>query len=135
METSFDIWDDMPKAQKKYLSNYGWNFNKKAYEFAVNGMKKWDGSKLSIVSKETFYDIMSKNGVSVDNDNGYNGTYTYMMSIADYYGRSIDDEKHLCMHVKSIIDDIDNKGGNVFRKWYADCVAKGVVINWEDIFE
>ena len=30
-----DIYDEMPKDMKKYITNYGWHFNKRAYEYAT----------------------------------------------------------------------------------------------------
>lgn len=130
-----DIFDTMTESQKKYLSNYGWNFSKKACLMAIQGMKKENGSMLNIESKEAIYDVFKRNGVEILNDNGYNAVYAYYMSYADYYGISITDEKHLCLHVKCIIDDIDNKGGNVFRKWYCDCIKNGIAIEWSDLIE
>ena len=35
-----DIYDDMPRAMQAYISNYGWNFNKRACEYAVSLMRK-----------------------------------------------------------------------------------------------
>ena len=41
---SLDIYDDMPSSMKRYISNYGWHFNRKAYEYATKFMKRLDAS-------------------------------------------------------------------------------------------
>ena len=38
------IYDDMPKAMKKYLSNFGWRFNKAACKDAVSMMWRYDNN-------------------------------------------------------------------------------------------
>ena len=40
MKEPLDIYDDMPQAMKRYVSHYGWNFNKKACMYAVKRMRK-----------------------------------------------------------------------------------------------
>lgn len=128
-----DIYDTMPNAQRRYLRNYGWNFTRKACKTAVEGMKKKDGSKVQFLEKEAVMELLRKQGVTLEHDNGYNGTYAYHMALADFYGKSLEDDKHLCVHVKCIIDDPDNEGGNMMRKWYADCVNKGIVVDWDEL--
>lgn len=52
------------------------------------------------------------------------------MCKADYLGSSITDEKHLCLYVKDVIDDVDGYDGIVFNRWYADMCRKGVQVDW-----
>ena len=52
---------------------------------------------------------------------------------ADFWKSSIEDEAHLAKMVKDIIDDADNEGGNLFRRWLADADANGFVIDWDEI--
>ena len=33
-----DIYDEMPYSMKKYIANYRWHFNKKAYDYATSKM-------------------------------------------------------------------------------------------------
>lgn len=134
MNAELDIWDDMPEEQKRYLRNYGWNFSKKACKCAVEKMKS-KGRKVDFVEKDRIMETMKKHGIGLDYDNGYNAVYAYHMTFSDCWGESIEDELHLCKHVKCLIDDEDNKGGNLFRKWYSDCVANGIVVNWDDIID
>lgn len=133
------IYDDMPKAMKRYLKHFGWNFNKKAYQYAVSRMYKEDanGKKLKIEpkSKEVVDEILKKHGVELKYDELYNGVYIYHMVLADYMGISIEDERHAALMVKAIIDDPDNKGGNVFAHWYWDRVHNGEGVDFEDFID
>ena len=54
------------------------------------------------------------------------------MAKSDFYGTSIEDDKHLALYVKDVIDDLDGYDGIVFNRWYADTVCQGIPIEWED---
>lgn len=138
MAEPLDIYDNMPKAMKAYLGNYGWNFNKKACEAAVKGMRKINpttGEKEAIqpMTKDRVDELLEKHGIKLEHNKGYNYVYVANQGYADLYKRSVPDEQHLAMYVKDVIDDPDNEGGNVLRKWYADCTKKGIPVEWEDI--
>lgn len=136
-----DIYDDYrPKAMDAYLRFNGWNFSKKAYEYAVKGMFKRNTNtgkreKVEVPSKEKIDEIFKRYNINLEHNKGYNYMYAFAMGYADYYKSSITDEQHLAMYVKDVIDDPDNEGGNVFRKFYADCVAKGEPLEWEDLLD
>lgn len=38
--TPLDIYEDMPVGMKRYINNFGWHFNKKAYDYATKLMTK-----------------------------------------------------------------------------------------------
>lgn len=44
----------------------------------------------------------------------------------------IDDERHLCLYVKDVIDDPDGYDGLVFNRWYADMCRQGIPIDWHE---
>lgn len=131
-QTSFDVYDIMPKEMRAYLSNYGFNFNKKACDFAVSLMKDKNG-KVTPIPKEKFDELMTKYGIQLQNDNGYNGVYALNMAKADYYGSSIQNEQQLALFVKDWIDDPDGSPEKSFRYFYTMCMANGVVIDWAEI--
>ena len=135
MAQSLDIYEEiiMPIEMRSYLRNYGFNFSKNACEFAVGMMRGRNKEKIEFKDKEKVYEILKKYGITLEHDNGYNATYAFHMGTSDYLKSSIPDEQRLAMYVKDVIDDPDNKGGNVFRKFLADCDAKGIVVEWEDI--
>lgn len=135
---SLDVYELMPRAMRSYLANYGWNFSSKACDFAVKHMKRINPATgkqepVDTKTKEQVEEILKKNGVKLDNNKGHNFVFVYNMGLADYMRSSIADEAHLCLYVKDVIDDVDNKGGNVFRKWYVDMIAKGEPVIWEDL--
>lgn len=137
MRQPLDIYDEYPKEMRRYLQSYGWHFNKRACDFAVSLMKKKDpisGKKTQIVpwTKEQVSDMLKRNAIELENDNGYDSTYVANMCKADYFGGSVQDEEHVAMFVKETIDDDDAGDGTTMRRWYATIVANGEVVFWED---
>lgn len=132
-KNGFDSYDTYPYDMLAYLQNYGFNFSKNMYEFAVSKMRNRDGKRMQPYTREQYNSMMSRYGLVPDNDNGYNGLYVMSMATADFLGSSIPDEQHLAMFVKDYIDDADAVDGQVFNRFYADCCRKGIVINWHDM--
>jgi len=54
------------------------------------------------------------------------------MCKADFLGKSIVDEQHLCMYIKDVIDDPDGYTGQPFYRWLADMDRIGITIDWEE---
>lgn len=138
--TPLDMYDVemMPPEMKAYLRNYGYSFSKKACEFAVSFMKKKvrnsdRAESIEPYSKEKVEEMLTRYGVKLENNIGYNFVYIANMSQADYLGESIEDEHHLSKHVKAIIDDVDDNPENIFRLWIAKMDGNGIPIPWEDI--
>lgn len=128
----------MPREMRSYLRNYGYNFNKKACEFAVKRMKRLNpatGKKepIDAMDKEAVEELLKKQGIKIEHNEGHNFVYAANMIKADFWKSSVEDEIHLARMIKDIIDDPDNPGGNLFRKWLADADATGFVIDWEEI--
>lgn len=124
---------------KRYIKHFGWNFNKKAFQYAVGKMYREDANgkrtKIEPKSKEVVDEILKKHGVELKHEELYNGAYTFHMVMADYMGISVDDERHAALMVKAIIEDPDNVGGNVFAHWYWDRVHNGEGIDFEDFLD
>ena len=139
MATPFDFYDiSIPSGMRSYLRAYGYNLNKKACEFAVGKMKRMNpatGKKESVdyMNKDAVEELLKKQGIVIEHNEGYNFVYAANMAKADFWKSSIDDDAHLAKMIKDIIDDADNPGGNLFRKWLADADALGFVIEWDDI--
>lgn len=133
------IYDEMPKAMKRYLSHIGWHFNKAACEDAVSAMYKEDSNgkkvKIPMKTKEQVEEVLKKHGVELKNKNGYDYVYAYHMVVADYLGVSVDDERHLALSVRAIIDDPDKPGGNVFGHWYFDKLMSGDGVDFDDYLD
>lgn len=133
------IYDDMPKPMKRYLSHFGWHFNKAACEDAVSGMFKEDsnGKKTRIPwrTKEQVDEILKKHGVELKHRIGYDYVYAYHSALADNLGVNVDDERHLALTVKATVDDADKPGGNVFGHWYFDRLLSGEGVDFEDYMD
>lgn len=139
MATPLDMFEiDLPSGMRSYLRSYGYNFNRKACEFAVKKMKRLNpatGKKEAIeaLGKEAVEELLQKHNIKLEHNEGHNFVYVANSAKADYWKSSIEDEKHLALYIKDVIDDADNPSGNVFRKWLADCDAKGTLIDWDEI--
>ena len=131
MRPSLDSFDSMPTYMRKYLQNYGWHFNKALYEYAVSLMRK-DNSKVEPIAKEFVDKILRQYNINLDNNVGYDYMFVANMCKADYYGSSIEDEKHFALYIKDTIDDEDAADGTTMRRWYATMVANGVMVDWEE---
>lgn len=133
-----DIYDDMPEAMRVYISNYGWNFSKKACQYAVERMKHVNKStgeeeKVKPWDKDKVQDLLTAYGVKLKNDVLYNSVYVCNMGLADYYQSAVPDDAHLALYVKNTIDDVDGCSELPFRFWLQKCIAMGKPVEWEDI--
>ena len=123
---------------KRYISNYGWHFNKKAYEYAVKYMKRLDNAtniKIKVVpyTKQEVDNILTNHNVYVSNKIMYDYVYVATMCKADYLGSSIKDENHLALYIKDTIDDVDASNETTFRRWLATMIGNGIPIDWDEI--
>ena len=137
-KTSLLSFDKFPPAMENYLQNYGFHFSKKAFEWAASIMKKRNPSngreeEVVPVGKEETSDLLSRYGVSVENNVLYDAAYVATMCKADLYNSSIVDEAHLAKYVKDKLDDPDQRSGYIFVQWYAALMLAGIPISWEDI--
>ena len=133
-----DIYDEMPKDMKKYISNYGWHFNKKAYEYATKRLTKRNSlsnQKENVVpyTKEEVDEILKKYDIHIENKIMYDYVFAASMCKADYLGKSIPNEQHLAMYVQDTVDDYDASDETTFRRWVATMVGNGTPIDWYEI--
>lgn len=120
-------------AFEEYTDQYGYNFNKKLYEWAVSMMEGRNGERMSPMTKEQVSSFLRTNGVTLDRDKGYNAAYVHAMAKADYWGSSISDDAHLALFVKDFLDDPDGTETKAFDHFVVDCRAKGEPIFWEEM--
>lgn len=133
-----DIYDDMPQAMQRYIAQYGWHFNKKAFECAVKMMRKKNAAtgKLEPVepwSKEQVEDMLQRNGVKLDNCIMYDAAYQANWCKADLFKSSVPDEQHVALFLKDTLDDVDGCDELPFRYWLQKCVAMGMPVDFEDL--
>ena len=131
--TDYDVY---PEDMLIYLRNYGPHFNKKMYEFAAKKMTKMvDNKEVNIIpyTKEQVEKLLRDNNVRVVNNVLYDACYVHAMGMADFFGSSITDERHLALYIKDVIDDFDAPDGLVFNRFIADAAFKGIPIDWEEM--
>lgn len=116
-----------------YFEEYGGNFSKKLYEFAVSMMKDRNGGKPTVMTKDQVTDWLKNYGITLKNDIGYNAAYTLAMARSDYFGSSIKDDNHLALYVRDVLEDVDGNPHAVFDHFVVDCRAKGVPIFWSEM--
>lgn len=133
MYKSLDIYDDMPSAMKRYISHFGFHFNKKAFEHAVKDMRTKDGRAIEPYTKEQCEQLLQRYSVQLENNTLYDAAYVINMGKADYYKSSITDDQHLALYVKDVLDDPDGSDELPFRFYLQKCIALGTPIDFEDL--
>lgn len=120
----------MPQDMRAYLSNYGWHFNKHLCEWAISMMRDKNKSKLSIYDREKVESMLKQHGIEIPMEQIYDAMYVLHMARADYMGSSIADEAHLAKFVGDYLNDPDGYEEVALTRFYADCVGKGIGIDW-----
>lgn len=102
--------------------------------FLANSLFK-DGKKTytTPLSKERLYEILNNNGIVLERDKLYDGTYVANMCKAGFYGKSVPNEECLAKFVKDMIDDPDADEGYIFNRFYADTIFMDNPIDWDDM--
>lgn len=129
-------YDEIPEGMKVYLNNYGCHFNKKLCMEAVSRMYTMeDGRKKPILpyTKEQVDRMLESYGIQLKRGKLYDCVYVANMCKADFYGKSVPDERHLALYIKDLLDDPDAEEGFVFNRFYADTMFMNEPIEWEDV--
>ena len=122
-----------PSGFADYMATYGGHFSKKMCMWAVGMMKDDNGEKIQPWTKEQVEAMLTRYGVTLENDKGYDKVYVANMCKADFYGSSIEDEKHALLYVKDLLDDPDGYDELTFNRFMMDCMGKNIPIMWEDM--
>lgn len=121
--------------EEEYAARHGRHFNDKLLAYAAGQMRKRDaetGKERRIVpfSKADVDAMLARNGVKLDNPGGLDYVYVANMAKADFWKSSIDDERHLALYVKDVIDDCDAGEEAVFDRWLA---GAGDDVPWDEL--
>lgn len=130
---NLNYYDIRPAGLDAYLSSHGWHFSKAMCQWAVSKMRDRNGRKIVLRSKEQVDEFLRTRGVELQNDNGYDASYVLHMVYADFFGSSINTDDAIAKYVRDYIDDPDGYEGIAFTRFLADCDAKGIGIDWEDM--
>lgn len=141
----FNIMNDFtfmyPPALMEYIMANGWHFGKKASDFAASLMrKKKAGSKdetepIKPFTKEEVDELLKKHGVTLEHNQLCDYVYVANKAKADYWGSSIEDEKHLALHIKDEIDDVDRAEGLIMKMWYTMVKGNGISVPWYELID
>ena len=119
------------KSFRKYLRLYGPHFNKLLCQFAVSMMETENGS-IQPYTKEEIDSKLKKWNIQLQYNKYEDYVFVANMCKADFLGKSIVDEQHLCIYIKNVIDDPDGYTGQTFYRWLADMDHLGITIDWEE---
>ena len=90
-------------------------------------------AKASIEKEKAELDeLLKTNAIKVE-PKGYDAVYVYAMASADFKGSSLADEAHILKYVGDYLGDVDGYEGIAFTRFYADCIAKGIPVQWDDM--
>ncbi len=135
--TDFTQYDIKPSGMVNYLRYNGPHFSESLCAFAVSKMRKRNSegrmSTLSPWSKPQVDEMIRTSGIEIENDSLYDSVYIANMCKADYYGSSIEDERHVALYIKDMLDDDDGYDGVAFNRFLADCARKGIAIPWDRV--
>lgn len=128
-----DYYDIKPSGMERYLSSYGWHFSKEMCQWAISMMRDRNSNKVQPMTKEQLSELLSKNNVSISENIGCDALYVAAMIKADYWGSSVTSDVQMSKMISDILNDKDGYDGMVFTRFYADTIAKGIPIIWEDM--
>lgn len=120
-----DVYEELPRDMREYLSQYGWHFNEKLAKHAVEHMS---GKHCTM---EQVKDFMKRAGYT---DFGkYNESdvyYAFNMYYSDFYGTTLVDEMKVASAVNDIVNDEDGYDGALLTEYYAKCIGRGTPLMW-----
>mgnify|MGYP006988826227 CR=1 FL=1 len=120
------------KSFKKYIQLYGPHFNKLLCEFAVDLMETQSG-KITPFTKAQIEEKLKTCGIKLEYNKLEDFVYVANMCKADFLGQSvINDDRHLCLYIKNVIDDPDGYDGQVFYRWLTDMEKMGIPVDWAE---
>lgn len=123
----------LPSGMREYIETYGWHFSRRMCEWAVSRMRsRKDGRSLKMMTKEEVDTVFRNNGIDPTGFPGYDAVYVLHMAKADFLESSIPDEQHLVRYVKDYLEDPDGYDEVAFTRFYADCIGKGEMPDWEE---
>ena len=135
---SLRSYNYIPVEMQAYLRNYGYSFSKRACEYAVSLMEKVDPKTgetepLQPWDKAKVEELLHKHKIELQNNMNYNHVYVANMILADRWGSSVEDEKHLALAIKDEIDDVDAAADSIFNCWMVKLEDKGISVPWEEM--
>lgn len=118
------------KYYNKYIKLYGHHFTKALCEFAVSMMEDENGPIVPF-TKQDVEDKLKSQSIELKYNKLHDFVYVANMCKADFLGTAVpEDDYHLCMYIKRVIDDPDGYDGQVFDRWLSDVKKMNIPIDW-----
>ena len=115
--------------KQEYIEKHGCHFTEDLCSYAVSLMTK-NRQPLKPVSKDVVDKLLEQYNIHLQNNKGYDYIFIANMCKADYYGSSIEDDKHYALYIKDSIDDEDIADGTILKRWVATMKSKDIEIDW-----
>lgn len=120
------------KAYLKYRRLYGPHFTKELCEFAASLMEDANGP-ITPYTKEQIDQKLKTANITLEYNKLHDAVFVANMCKADYLGKSVpNDDQHLCMYIRDVIDDPDGYDGQPFIRWMADIEETETPIDWSE---
>lgn len=120
------------KAFKRYLRLYGPHFTKALCDFAV-GLMEDENGKIKPFTKQEIDQKLQMNSIKLEYDELYDSVYVANMCKADFLNKAVpNDDRHLCLFIKGVIDDPDGYDGQVFYRWLSDIEGMNIPVDWSE---
>ena len=137
MGKRLDSYGAYPSGMQEYLSMYGWHFSKRMYEWSISMLKRFNPATgrtepLELHTKEQIDELIKKHNVTIPKI-GYDYCYVVNEAKAIHWKIAIEDDVHLARYLRHQIDNVNTYEEAPFTRFYADCIAKGIPIMWEDM--
>lgn len=117
---------------KKYKELYGHHFTKRLCDYAVSLMQNEQGSFQPFTKEQIEQKLKSQN-ITLQYNKLYDFVYVANMCKADFLGKSVpNDDMHLCIYIKNVIDDPDGYDGQVFDRWLSDAKGMHIPVDWSE---
>lgn len=95
-------------------------------------MSKSEGP-IKAFTKEQIDEKLTSQNIKLEYNELHDYVYVANMCKADFLGQSVpDDDYHLCLYIKNVIDDPDGYDGQVFYRWLSDVEGMNIHVDWEE---
>ena len=126
-----NMYDNRQTDKEIYIAeNGGWHFNKKACDYAVQYLTGKDSKPIKPLSKEDVDAMLTKYGLRLEKNKGWDYVYAANMAKSDMDGSPLSDEKSQVMYVKILIDDADAAEGEIMGCWYTKMIFRRIPVDW-----
>ena len=137
MESIDNYWDK-PKEMKSYLSNFGWHFNKKMFDYGVSLLKQRNiqtnkYENLKPISKEEIETLMNTSNIVIENVVMYDLAYLINYAKALFSGNLITNEKQLLLFARDYFENPHYSDGEILKCFYTMQISEGRPFDWSEM--